>query len=184
MSRRGPMPREIGFGADAPRFAPPPAFRGGRWFAAIALITLGAVGGALVSQHRFGMEPCPWCILQRLIFVGIAIAALIGVAWRTTAGRLVAGTLVLLLALAGIASALWQHFYAAASASCNLTLADRILNAMQLPSLLPDVFSPRASCADAAVDMLGIPYDFWSLALFILVGLVTLSVLTRRRAAA
>src|SRR5689334_16549357 len=105
MSRRGPMPREIGFGANAPRFAPPPAFRGARWFGAIALIAIAAVGAALVSQHRFGMEPCPWCVLQRLIFVGIAIAALIGVAWRATAGRIVAGLLVLLLALAGIASA-------------------------------------------------------------------------------
>ena len=28
---------------------------------------------ALVSQHVFGMEPCPWCVLQRLIFVAIGV---------------------------------------------------------------------------------------------------------------
>ena len=150
----------------------------------IAILSVAAVAVALVSQHGFGMEPCPWCVLQRTIFLAIAIVAGIGALARGAGARAAAAALALLLALAGIASALWQHFYAAASASCNLTLADKILNAMQLPSLLPDVFSPRATCADAAVDMLGIPYDFWSLALFILVGLVTLSVLTRRRVVA
>src|SRR5688500_11070040 len=140
--RGGPMPREVGFGANAPHFGPAPAFRGGRWFGAIALVALGAVGAALVSQHRFGMEPCPWCVLQRLIFVAIAVAALIGLAWRATAGRIVAGTLVLLLALAGIASAAWQHFYAAPSGSCNLTLADKIINGIGLDAMLPDVFAP------------------------------------------
>jgi len=28
------------------------------------------------------------------------------------------------------------------------------------------VFEPTASCADAAVNLLGVPYAFWSLGLF------------------
>ena len=138
-----------------------------RWFAATGLACLAAVGAALVSQHVFGMQPCPWCVLQRLVFLAIALACALGLVWRGAVGRAVAGSLGLLLALAGMAAALWQHFQAAASASCNLTLADRIVSGwLQLDSLLPDVFSPRASCAEAAVNLLGVPYDFWSLALF------------------
>jgi disulfide bond formation protein DsbB len=38
---------------------------------------------------------------------------------------------------------------------------------MQLDALAPEVFAPRASCADAAVDLLGLPYEFWSLGLFV-----------------
>lgn len=146
----------------------------------IAIASIAAVAAALVSQHVFGMEPCPWCVLQRVIFLAIAIAALIGIVWRHIAGRMLASLLALLLAVAGIAAALWQHFYAAASPSCNLTLADKILNAMTLPSLLPDVFSPRASCADAAVNLFGVPYDFWSLALYAIIGVTALSVLAAR----
>jgi hypothetical protein len=74
--------------------------------------------------------------------------------------------LMLLLCGTGIAAALWQHFVAAASSSCNLTLADKVLSATMLDTFLPDVFQPRASCADAAVDLLGVPYEFWSLALY------------------
>ena len=146
----------------------------------IALACVAAVAAALVSQHAFGMEPCPWCVLQRVIFLAIALACVIGLLWRNAVGRALAGTLALLLALAGIASALWQHFYAAVSPSCNLTLADKILNALSLPSLLPDVFSPRASCADAAVSLLGISYDLWGLALFVVFGLTALSLLLDR----
>jgi disulfide bond formation protein DsbB len=148
----------------------------------IALVSIAAVGAALVSQHGFGMEPCPWCVLQRTIFLAMAAVCVVGLVLRSRAIRTTAAVLVLLLAAAGVASALWQHYYAAASASCNLTLADKILNALTLPSLLPDVFSPRASCADAAVNLFGIPYDFWSLALFVLLGLVAISVFAGRRA--
>ena len=45
---------------------------------AIALLSLGAVGAALLTQHVWGMQPCPWCVLQRAIFCLIAIAALLG----------------------------------------------------------------------------------------------------------
>ncbi len=154
----------------------------GRWmFAAVALLCVAAVGAALVSQYRFDMQPCPWCVLQRVIYLAIALACGIGLLWRGATGRRVAAGLALLLALAGAAAALWQHFQAAASASCKQTLADKIVSGwLQLDSLWPDVFSARASCADAAVSLLGISYDLWSLALFAAVGLALLAVLRQR----
>ena len=146
----------------------------------IAAVAFGAVGVARVSQHVFDMQPCPWCVLQRVIYLAIALACLIGLAWRGTLGRRSGALLGMLLADCGIAAALWQHFQAAASASCNLTLADKIVGRwLQLDSLLPDVFSARASCADAAVSLLGVPYDFWSLALFTLISSALLLVALR-----
>ena len=48
----------------------------------IALFGLGSVGVALWTQHGLGMEPCPWCILQRLIVVLVSLLALLGLAHR------------------------------------------------------------------------------------------------------
>jgi disulfide bond formation protein DsbB len=62
---------------------------------------------------------------------------------------------------------------AAASASCNLTLADRINTAIGLDALWPEVFAPYASCADAAATLLGVPYEFYSLTLFVLAATAT-----------
>jgi disulfide bond formation protein DsbB len=140
-------------------------------FALIALASLGAVAVALVSQHVFDMQPCPWCVLQRAIFVAIALAVLPGIVWPARPLLLASALLADLLATAGTAAALWQHFVAAASSSCKLTLADRIMSGLGLDALAPEVFAPRASCADAAVDLAGVPYEFWSLALYLLIGL-------------
>jgi disulfide bond formation protein DsbB len=149
--------------------------RPGLLLAGGALLSLAAVGAALVSQHVYGMEPCPWCILQRVIFLAIALACGVGLF-----ARRVAGGLVLLLALCGVSAALWQHFKAAASSSCAMTVADQIVIAMKLDSLWPDVFLARASCADAAVSLWGVPYEGYSLTLFVLMAIVG-GLLLRRR---
>ena len=128
------------------------------------------------------MQPCPWCILQRVIFLAIALVCALGLLWNKAAGRVVVGTLAILLSLCGVASAVWQHFYAAKSLSCNLTLADKIVSMyLELDKFAPDVFAVRASCAEAAVNLLGLPYEFWSLALFALVGVAALVVVLRWR---
>lgn len=143
-----------------------------QWLAGVAFAGLAAVAAALVSQYQFGIQPCPWCVLQRAIYVAIALACLLGLVWRSALGRRVGAGLGLLLALGGAAAALWQQFVAAASASCNLTLADKIVSRwLHLDTALPNVFEARASCADAAVNLLGVPYDVWSLALFTLMAL-------------
>jgi disulfide bond formation protein DsbB len=148
-------------------------------FAFAAIASFAAVGAALVSQHAFAMEPCPWCVLQRLVFAVIGVLGLLGLAWRGPAGTRVTAGLVLLLTTAGLGAALWQHFVAARSASCNMTLADRIVNATGLNALLPEVFEARASCADAAVSLFGLPYEAWSGALFVALGLLMVIALRR-----
>jgi protein dithiol:quinone oxidoreductase len=153
------------------------------WLLAIAAACAAAVGAALVSQHAFDMQPCPWCVLQRLIFAVAGLVALLGLAWRSTVGQRVIDFVLLLLCGSGIAAALWQHFVAKASASCNLTLADRIVSGLRLDALLPGVFQATASCADAAVDLAGVPYEFWSLALFIAIETAVLWLLVRERRA-
>jgi protein dithiol:quinone oxidoreductase len=134
---------------------------------ATALAAVVAVAAAWVSQHVFNMQPCPWCVLQRLLFLALAGVCAVGFWWRHRMVSWVCAVLGLDLALCGMAAAWWQHFHAAASLSCNLTLADKIISRwLHLDALLPQLFEARASCAEAAVNLLGVPYAFWSLALF------------------
>jgi CheY-like chemotaxis protein len=39
------------------------------------------------------MQPCPWCVLQRLIFVALALVALLGLLWSSRPGRRVAASI-------------------------------------------------------------------------------------------
>ena len=154
-----------------------------RTLLAIAVLCFGAVGVALLTQHVLDMQPCPWCVLQRLIFVLIGGVALTGLVWQSRLGLRLLTLLLLALAGAGVAAALWQHFVAAASATCNLTLADRIVSGLQLDAILPPVFQATANCADAAIDVFGISYEFWSLALFVVVETMVVWLLVRERSA-
>jgi disulfide bond formation protein DsbB len=142
----------------------------------IALACVASVGGALVAQHVGGMEPCPWCILQRVLYLAIALVALLaaampagGTARLSTA---LSALLIAVLGLAGTAAALYQNLVAAKLPSCDMTLADRIVTGLGLDAWLPEVFEVRASCADAAVALLGVPFELWSAALFGLVALL------------
>ncbi|MFN9747440.1 MAG: disulfide bond formation protein B [Betaproteobacteria bacterium] len=148
-------------------------------WAAMVLLPLAAVGAALVSQHVFDMQPCAWCVLQRVVFLAVAGVSLPALLLKGAVARRLLAAAGLLLSGAGMAAALWQHFVSAASASCKLTLADRIVGGLGLDGLWPEVFAAYASCADAAVKLLGVSYEFYSLGLFALLALVALRLLRR-----
>lgn len=137
---------------------------------AILVCCLSAVAVALVSQHVFDMQPCPWCVLQRVIFLAIAIVCGLLLIVRGRILHLLFYGLAFLFSVAGMATALWQHFKASNTLSCSLSLAERMISSLALDRVMPAVLAPRTSCADGAVDLLGIPYEFWSLALFVIIA--------------
>jgi disulfide bond formation protein DsbB len=138
----------------------------------VAIASPTAVIAALVTQYGFDMQPCAWCVLQRLEFLLIGAVAALALLLRIPLVRSALGAVLMLLAGCGAASALYQHFVAARSTSCRFSLAEQIIGSrLHLDSLLPSVFGVRATCADAAVTLLGIPYEFLSLALFVLIAL-------------
>lgn len=141
--------------------------------AATSLSCFLAVGVSLVSQHAYGMAPCGWCILQRLIFLLVGAVAMVGSLFRT---RLINATFALsatLLCLAGCAAAVYQITIAAKLLTCSQTFADQFLgrNGLGLESAVPWLFGIYASCMDAEIHIFGVEYAMLSLGLFTLLGL-------------
>ena len=137
----------------------------------VALLAIAAVAGAVIAQYVFDMQPCPWCVLQRFIYIVIAVLALLGAILSSTARRVAIG-LALLGAISGIASALWQQLAAVNENSCDLSLAERITTGLHLDRILPQLFIAYASCADAAVSVLHIPFAVWSCAMYVVLALL------------
>jgi disulfide bond formation protein DsbB len=137
----------------------------------VALLAFGSVGLAVIAQYQFDMQPCVWCVLQRLIFLVIGVLALLAAVTGGAVRRIASG-LGVLAALSGIASALWQQLVAVHLPSCDLTLADRIIHLFHLDRLAPSLFIAYASCGEAAVNVLGIPFAYWSCAMFVLLALL------------
>ncbi len=138
---------------------------------AVGVLALGAVGLAALAQYKFDMQPCPWCVLQRFIYIVVGVLALLAAALPGLGRRVLIG-LALVGTIGGIASALWQQLAAVNENSCDLSLAERITTGLHLDRLLPQLFIAYASCADAAVSVLGIPFAVWSCAMYVILALL------------
>ena len=93
---------------------------------AIAAVSIALVGAALYLQHAEDMLPCPLCVIQRYLYLGIAIFSLIG----AFADKIKAGAgLALLCALGGLGY-VGKHLYVLAHPgfSCGIDPMETMLN--------------------------------------------------------
>jgi len=148
----------------------------------VALLCVGGVSAALVSQHVFDMPPCAWCVLQRLLFLAIAAVCWLGVLLGRASGVAprIAGMLATVLAAAGVLAGWYQYSVAAQMFSCERTFADRFMVATGLDAALPWLFGIYATCMDAQVKLLGIEYVFWAMGLFVVAGALGLTAALKR----
>jgi len=153
-----------------------------RWLHLIALLSVGAVVMALISQYGFDMRPCAWCVFQRVVYLGIAALCWLTLALRhKPAWSLLGHALIVLLALGGALAAWHQYDVAANLFSCDLSFADRFMTRSGLDGGLPWLFGIQAACFDARAYLLGVEYAIWSLTLFLLLALLGILALSGRR---
>src|SRR5690606_1961474 len=146
-----------------------------RALALITVLAFSAFGFALFSQHVLGMQPCAWCILQRMVCLAIGVIA--GLGWLARNHRIAAVLAALgsvLLASGGAVAAWYQHTVASQQFSCDLTFVDRFVTGSSLDMLMPGIFGVYATCADSAVTLVGVRYELWTLGLFAIIALINL----------
>ena len=146
----------------------------------ISVLSLSSVAIALVSQYVFDMQPCAWCVFQRLLYLIIGFFALgLSFAQPARVRTALGSASIAAIAITGVTAAWYQEKVAANTFSCAQTLADQIMTKSGLDSAAPWLFGIYASCMDARIKLLGIEYAWWSLAMFTLIGMIALVVLKR-----
>lgn len=138
----------------------------------ISGLCVAGVGIALLSQHVFDMQPCAWCVFQRLIYLVLAVVAALAASTQSLIPRLVCAMLALSLTIAGVLAAWFQAQVASQSFSCAQTFADLLMTQTGLETAMPALFGIYASCMEARVKVFGLEYAYWSLLLFVLLGLL------------
>jgi len=144
----------------------------------IAAISIALVGAALYLQHVQGMLPCPLCVIQRYLFLAIAIFSLAG-ALRGSV-KLGAG-----LALAGAVGGLavvGKHLYVLAHPgfSCGIDPMETSLNKIPTATLMPWIFRADGLCENATDTLLGLSVPQWSAVWFAILTVALVWVLARR----
>jgi disulfide bond formation protein DsbB len=138
------------------------------------LVCAGLIGYALYLQHYEYQNPCPLCILQRMVYMALMavflVAALHGPG-RT--GARIYGALLFATAAVGAAIAsrhVWlQNLPKDQVPECGPGL-EYMLNRFPLAQALGKILSGSGECAEAGWSLMGLTIAGWSLVWFVLLG--------------
>ena len=155
-------------------------------YAAGFLVCAGLMGSALYLQYYEYQDPCPLCLLQRVVY--IVLMALFLVAALHGPGRVgatVYGGLLFVVAAIGAVIAtrhVWlQHLPKDRVPECGPGL-EFMLRKFSLTRALEKVLAGSGECAEAGWTFLGLTIAGWSLLWFVLLGAFALYLLWLGRA--
>ena len=133
---------------------------------------------ALYMEHAMELEPCPMCIMQRVMVIATAIVALLAAIHGpgTTGIKVYGGLSVLTAAIGGSISArqIWlQSLPEDQVPACGPGL-DYLLDVFPLTEVLTMVLSGDGTCAEVVWQFLGLSIPAWTLIGFI--GLISIGI--------
>jgi disulfide bond formation protein DsbB len=150
-------------------------------FLFVAALSIALLVFAVYLQIVEEMAPCPWCVIQRYIFVAIAAVSLIGVFAPNSVLRL-AGIVAALLSTAGTAAAGWLLWVQAhPGVSCGIDPMETSLNTLLPAQWFPTLFKADGLCTTIYDNILGLSVSQWAFVWFIILTLVLVSGLRARR---
>lgn len=138
------------------------------------LLSFGLVGLALVIQTKYNLEPCPLCISQRMVFMGVGLLFLIAcVVNPTILWRKILAVLQAAAAVGGAGVAI-RHWYLQAHkdeiiADCGVGF-DYMFENFPLRKAFSLVFKGTGDCAAIDWKLLGLTLPQLALIAFISLG--------------
>lgn len=134
-------------------------------------------------QFYVGVNPCPMCILQRLIMGILGLLFLFGVVFgNKRCARLPIALLSILSSIGGILLAgrqVWlQHLPAGTSPNCEVSL-QYMLSVLPLKEVAQKIFEGSTNCSQIGWEFLHLSLAQWSLAAFIVLLIFSLWQLRR-----
>lgn len=152
------------------------------FYATLCLGSLAAVAATVWMTQALQLRPCPLCIFQRVLLLGVALWALLG--WVFKLDKPVA-LLIALTSLGGVATAGWQtwlqlHPEASTCLIGKPDLIERIVDF--LGGLAPQLFLANGTCTSKEWTWLGLSLANWALVAFVvLTALALWRLLARQR---
>ncbi|ETX12552.1 disulfide bond formation protein DsbB [Marinomonas ushuaiensis DSM 15871] len=156
-----------------------------RFHGLVAFASFALLGVAFYMEYQMGLEPCPLCMLQRIVFLCVGVASLLSSLTGSSSARKFLSWIVVVMSLTGAALAI-RHLYL------------QSLPADELPACLPglsymfDVFPWQeimqamimgtGECGDVVWTFLSISIPGWTLVAFAGMALINIVIaLTTRK---
>ena len=149
------------------------------------IITASLFGTAMYMQHVMYLDPCPLCIVTRVIILILAVLFLINLLINPIKlGRRFSGILFTLTSLAGVIVSgrhSWLQIYPPESeGSCGPGLNHWIDN-LPAQEVLQKVFKGTAECSAESLNIIGLTIPNWNLVFFLIFLFFSLRLLIKGR---
>jgi disulfide bond formation protein DsbB len=157
-----------------------------RWLYLAGVVAVaGLFGFGLYLQYVLHLQPCPLCMIQRVIFIAIGMLFLIAALHNAQAlGAKVYSVLIALTALGGVAVAsrhIWiQHLPADQVPACGPGL-DFMLKHFPMSDILQEVMHGSGECAEKVWTFLTLGIPEWSLLWYFILGIFAVMVGWKKR---
>lgn len=148
------------------------------------IVCCSLIAVALYFQFVLLYEPCPLCILQRVVFMTIGLICLVA-AFHNPAnrGNRAYGAMITLAGLGGLGVALrhvWLQNTPPATAECGPGL-DYWIETLPVSEIIQRIFTGTGDCADVIWQFLGLSIPAWSAIMFFVFSVFGLRQLFYRR---
>ena len=153
-------------------------------FALSLAVSVGLVAGGVFLAQTLHIAACPLCIAQRMLYLGVAVAALLGLATKTVGLLQRAAALLMAAAAAsGAGVAAWQTYLQrfATETNCSGAMAwwERLID--WAGEHIPLLFYASGLCSDPGWKFLQLSLAEWSLLAFSCLTALACYALLRRR---
>lgn len=145
-----------------------------RIFTLIFLACVAILGFALYLQHVKDLEPCPWCVVQRLLYIAVGLICLVAALHRP--GPVIATFYAMLGAATALGGALaaGYHVYLQAdearARACAGSAVERFLDQTDVGSWIPPLLQYDGPCTLVDWSFLWLSIPEWSFVCFVVLG--------------
>ena len=135
------------------------------------MVCMALLGGALYMQYGLGLEPCPMCIMQRIVLMGVALVCLIAVLHGPKSkGYRNYGIAAFVLSGFGVALAarqLWLQSLPPEQVPECMPSVDYMMEVLPFMEVLSYMLKGTGDCAEVVWRFLGLSIPGWTLVAFI-----------------
>lgn len=148
------------------------------FYGAVFLFCSGLILFGLWLEHTKGLEPCPMCITQRVLFIAVGTVALLATLHgsKGRVARIAYGVLMAVLAATGAGVAArqsWIQHYPPPMDECGADFY-YLIDTTPLARIVPEIFSGTGECTMRQWVFLGLSIAEWAFVCFVAITVLSL----------
>lgn len=153
-----------------------------RFHGLVAFVAFALLAVAFYMEYQMALEPCPLCMLQRIVFFCVGVVSLASFLTSSQGARKVCSWLVVVLSLIGAALAI-RHLYLQSLPMDELPAClpglSYMFEVFPWQEIMEAMVMGTGECGDVVWTFLGISIPGWTLVAFVGMAIVNLVIALR-----